>query len=542
MVSSYERVTFLNITEELHCYILSFLPYNQILHCALICRTMHTIVKNSVELQYAIELGAQGLVQVHPRTVSTAECLRMLREKKNAWSSFKLHVTKSIRLDWLPGFCSLTHRQLGLASHSAEVKCHCESDSEEDEYVTSKVIDTKTCTSDSANDFPCTWRKNDPAPGVSPANHYVDETHDLYVSVDILKTRPKRNSRFQINFRQLSTGKEHLLANGSQLVTVTRAPNKRLSSRRRMYRRALVNVLEDRLALYGETIIKNEYRYWSLHVWNWHEGVQADDIRVVGEGHHSLAEIRFLTKEKLLTFTRHNHIELYDVEDLSKAPQLQARFALPCIGNMSFYDIRYPPVFHSASSCAYLATSDSHWIWTTNPADRVLCLSDRGWGPLIVITARLFFMNIPPSWFDATSEDGLSIPWLSWGPQNTRYFTGTNWGVGGSRVVSFTHRSHNNDQEPVLVQMTDFNPSAVARGIGKVVREATTYYPFHKDFTPVTTYLPYVEVVSSCILHSRPVTLVLDEEQVAILEQPDDLKGGRVEIIGPVPSSMHKVA
>jgi hypothetical protein len=238
---------------------------------------MHTTVKNSVDLQYVIELGAQGLVQVHPSTVSTAECLRILREKANAWSSFKLEVTKTFYFGLLPDSWSIIHRQLGLASHAAEVKfCDCEPDPEDKEYVKSKVIDTTTCISETASNRPCIWRKNDPAPGVSSLNHYVDETHDLYVSVDILETRPRRNSRFQINIRQLSTGKEHPLASGSQLVTVTREPSKRLSPRTRVYPRALIDVLGDRLALYGQAIIKDRYRYWSLHVWNWHEGVQAD--------------------------------------------------------------------------------------------------------------------------------------------------------------------------------------------------------------------------------------------------------------------------
>ncbi|KAG1841913.1 hypothetical protein DFJ58DRAFT_856105 [Suillus subalutaceus] len=522
MVSRHERATLLHIAEELRCYILSFLPYNQVLRCALICRTMYITVKNSVDLQYAIELGAQGLVQVHPATVSTGECLRILREKANAWSSFKLEVTKSLHFDWLPNSLSITHRQLGLAAHSAEVKCD--------------LIDTTACTSKTANDPPCTWRKDDPAPGVSPRNHYVDETHDLWVSVDSLETRPRRNSRFQINFRQLSTGKEHLLASGSQLVTVTRAPSKRLSSRVRVYRRAFIDVLGDRLALYGEAVVKDGYGYWSLHVWNWHESVQADDICVVGEGYHGFAEIRFLTKEKLLAFTRDGEIELYDVEDLSKAPRLQARFILPYSHHL--YEIQYPPVLHSASSCAHLATPNNHWIWTTNPADRVLCLSSPGSDPLIVITARLFFMNIPSSWFDATSGDGLSVPWSSWGPQNSRLFSGRIRGAGGSRVISFARQDYYDDEDPtILVQMMDFNPSAVARGIGKVVREATTYHPFHKDDMSVTTYLPYVEVVSSRVLHDRPLAFALDEEQVALLEQSDDLLGARVKIIGPQSTS-----
>ncbi|KAG1818665.1 uncharacterized protein BJ212DRAFT_1497621 [Suillus subaureus] len=456
----YERATLLNITEELRCYILSFLPYNQILRCASptlkLCRTMHTTVKNSVDLQYAIELGAQGLVQVHPPIVSIAECLRILREKANA--------------------CILDNLALRLIPQRLSVT--------------------------------------------------------------------------------LSTGKEHLSASGSQLVTVTRAPDKRLSSRAHVYHCAFVNVLGDRLALYGEAAVKDGYGYWSLHVWNWHEGVQADvgvffplsfknshstfpyikDICVVGEGYRSFSEIRFLTKEKLLAFTSYGHIEPYDVEDLSKAPRLQARFTLPYnSSNMHLYGIQYPPVLHSASSCAHLATPDNHWIWTTNTADRVLCLSNRGPGPLFVITARLFFMNIPPSWFDATSEDGLSVPWSSWGPQNSRCFSGSLHGAGGSRVVSFAKLNNYNDQDPVLLRMMDFNTSAVARGIGKVVREATTYHSFNKDEMSVTTYLPYIEAISSCILHNNALSFALDEEQVALLEQSECISTCQVNDVQHLP-------
>jgi hypothetical protein len=66
--------------------------------------------------------------------------------------------------------------------------------------------------------------------------------------------------------------------------------------------------------------------------------------------------------------------------------------------------------------------------------------------------------------------------------------------------------------------MTDFNPSAVARGIGKVVRELTTFpettYHFTQD---VTTYLPYVEVINN----DRPFDIslegiVLDEEKILV--------------------------
>ncbi|KAG0700087.1 hypothetical protein DFH29DRAFT_651373 [Suillus ampliporus] len=531
-IVSDSRATLSNITLELCCHILSFLSYDEIILCSLTCRTMYTTVKNSVELQYAIELDAQGLVPVHqrPPAVSTAECLRILRDKANAWSLFKLDKTKRLRFKWLPNSWSITHRQLGLACYPTEdasTMCGCQ---ELDKDVRFKVIDTKTCTSTTANVRPCTWSEGDPVPGTFAGVHYIDETRDLLVTVDIWYTGLRRNSKYQINFRTLSTGKEHPLANGSQLVIVTRAPCKPISSDVQNY--ALVEVLGDHLALYGE-MTSQGHVYWSLHVWNWREG-QADDICVIGED-YVFVDICFLTKEKLLALTSRGHIELYDVEDLSKAPQLQARFTLPICTPHNFR-FQYPSVFHGASSCAHLVAPDERWIWTTNPADRVICVTDP-FCRTFIITARVFF-SIPPSWFGATSEDGRTIPWSLWGPQNSRGFQDTTprsvLGVGGSRVIWVVPKGPD-DQS--LVHVMDFNPSAVARGFGKVVREATTIntplspHSNPEQYIEATTYLPYVEVVGDRILNYCPSNVTVDEEQVLLFEAEDATGGRGVEII-----------
>src|SRR6266481_1556307 len=81
---------------------------------------MYETVKNSTELQYIIELGAQRLMPIHPRPpiVSTAECLRILRDKANAWSSFELSVTKRFRvpLSFYPRSIMIAHQQLGFSA------------------------------------------------------------------------------------------------------------------------------------------------------------------------------------------------------------------------------------------------------------------------------------------------------------------------------------------------------------------------------------------------------------------------------------------
>jgi hypothetical protein len=71
------------------------------------------------------------------------------------------------------------------------------------------------------------------------------------------------------------------------------------------------------------------------------------------------------------------------------------------------------------------------------------------------------------------------------------------------------------------MHMTDFNPSAVARGVGKVVREPTII-PSGNGFTQdVTTYLPCMEVINDYwypfVLHG----ILVDEEEVLIFTRAD---------------------
>jgi hypothetical protein len=228
-----------------------------------------------------------------------------------------------------------------------------------------------------------------------------------------------------------------------------------------------------------------------------------------------LQDIRFFTREMLLAITFNGDIELYSVKDLSEAPRLQARFVMPFISAPVF---RYPSVFHSSSSCARPTAPDEHWIWATNPADRVISVITHL--TIIVISARIFFMDIPPTWFDATSRDGQSVPWLSWGPQNSRCLPQEilGYGVGGSRVIWALLVSGSSSYDPLFqLHMTDFNPSAVARGIGKVVREPTilkTHDPIYMQ--DVTTYLPYVEVVNDRIFNVRVCSIILNEESMLL--------------------------
>ncbi|KAJ8586780.1 hypothetical protein M405DRAFT_822756 [Rhizopogon salebrosus TDB-379] len=159
---------------------------------------------------------------------------------------------------------------------------------------------------------------------------------------------------YEISFRMISTGGEHPSAYRSRLFKgeVASDGDVQLHS-------TMVTILGDRLALYVRVDILSEneeiHPCLMLHVWDWYKGDQPDDICVLDDGYF-LNDIRFLTKEKLLCLTSHTVIELYNVEDLSEAPQLEARFTLPVSSQTLRFE--YPSTFHSAASCARVVEPD----------------------------------------------------------------------------------------------------------------------------------------------------------------------------------------
>ena len=225
---------------------------------------MYNTVKNSVELQYAIELGAQRLMQVHPRppTVSVAECLRALREKANSWRSFNLRVTKTLQIHFHEASIvwskSITHQQLSLFTPYTGKDM-------------SKAIDLNTCTSEMASAPARSWTNDyrNTVPGTSIFSNYIDETQDLLITVNLLSDyNHTSDSMFQINHCTISTGEEHPLAYGSCLVT---GSNDLDNNDHERSRDVEVAVLGDRLAFYDVLII---YQEWTTsYYWHYMYGV-----------------------------------------------------------------------------------------------------------------------------------------------------------------------------------------------------------------------------------------------------------------------------
>ncbi|OAX37848.1 hypothetical protein K503DRAFT_207476 [Rhizopogon vinicolor AM-OR11-026] len=150
----------------------------------------------------------------------------------------------------------------------------------------------------------------------------------------------------------------------------------------------------------------------------------------------------------------------------------------------------------------------------------------------LIISARIFFIDVPQTWFSATSQNGRFVPWSSWGPQHSRSVEVPRQikkiRVGGSCVVWAVLVPGSSVK--FQAYMADSSPSAVAGGVGKVVRGPTIFEARSaRHWETGSTYLPYVEVVNNCVFDDYVHDIILDEEMMLIFSNTD--VNGTVDIV-----------
>ncbi|KAG1851414.1 hypothetical protein F4604DRAFT_1686908 [Suillus subluteus] len=224
---------------------------------------------------------------------------------------------------------------------------------------------------------------------------------------------------------------------------------------------------------------------------------------------YAMTGVQFLDAERLLVMVGLGYIDVYDIKDLCQVPTRLAMFELPG-GNLSIVS---STVSHDSPSCAGHASTGNQWIWTTNKMDRLICVKTRFLPRFIVISPRAFDAHMTPLFMDSDP-----VAWEMWGPTNCRSFVLHKrhhlFAVGGMRFA-WSSPISNAQGTSIRLHVADFNPSVVARGAGRVIRDSVTTRAFSKD--AVTTSLPYVEVVSSHVYPlGRISRIMLDEERLLL--------------------------
>ncbi|OJA20619.1 hypothetical protein AZE42_12418 [Rhizopogon vesiculosus] len=472
---------FLSLAAELQSYILSFLPWQDVLRCSSVCKVLHLTYMSSSELQYIVELGGQRLLPVSStdpdNVTSIAKRLQLLRDKAHAWFEFDKCSFRTISIPerFRHARRSITGGHLCLWNQEDLAKIFpilpkpSEQTFERDWSLRSShlVPNTRTC-----NVF------MDPAQNLIATAYATTHDHPDWQS-------QSDNENFYISLTTLDVGDIHPQAAGPVLF---------LSGLPGYENRGLATFGLKLMVLGSHVAFRR-----SLVIWDWQHSTTSNCIldETVDMRPDDSNDFCFLGSDRLL-IARHD-LKLYSIEDMSQAPQLLARFLLP----LSAFNI--PCCLHTDDSIARSSAQQmqiQQTMQTSDPKHRIICLSMTP--PSTTTSSSLVFIISTNIFFNFDSVEEL-IMWKNWGSSNVRVFRHRypcNVGVSGNRVLLLFPDSEvvtlpNRLPTEYRLRMMDFSPLAAERrqGLGRVVKESSTVY-IDESGQSVMTSLPYVEVVS----------------------------------------------
>lgn len=506
----------LALAEELQSYILSFLPYQDILRCTSVCKALRQTYMSSSELQYITELGGQQLLPV-PDTdldnhTSISKRLQLLRDKAYAWFKFDIHSFETISIP----------EQFHDAKTSLADGHLCLFDEDEQSAKIFPILPNP-----SQYKIEHYWPSGSlcSIPNADSIEVFMDPAQNLIAIACMIadETLGMDDERLYIDLGALDgDGGVHPEAAGKTLFLsalprcedgLYTIENWKLEGlgRHIAFRRSLL--VHEGSYKFGEEI-------WFLQVWDWKQSTMSScvlsDAIINPEVGESL-DFCFLGNDRLLIVSK--DLKLYSIEDLSQAPQLLACFLMP----VSVTGIQCLLPMDDIAHSSQLQMQAQRTMWTSDPKNRILTLitriRDATNSFTFVISTRIFFYP------QAGAFNGIAeVPWDCWGPLNARVFV-HNWrcrvGVSGNRVLQAfpaadaIAEDHPNNMDYKL-HMMDFSPLAVERrqGLGIVVTEPSTI-EITESAETLTTSLPYVEVVSDRVFGAdQVIDIWVDKDRI----------------------------
>ncbi|KAG1786077.1 uncharacterized protein HD556DRAFT_1067918 [Suillus plorans] len=464
---------FLSLAEELLSYILSFLPYRDILRCTSVCRTLRQTYLSSSELQYIVEIGGQRLISGSntDHSIPISKRLQLLRDKAHAWFKVDTHPLKMVPITRSRG----SRDKIVAGGH------FCFWNAPRDTAMIFPVLSKPSQQSIRRNWLPGTLCS-------APHSHNLDVFMDPAQNL-IAVAYAVDHKTVYINLGALDGDGVHPQAAGEKLFLSDDSENSFGMTFVRLKGFGRHIALSHRLNNENRTSLD---KVWQLQIWDWKYSTTSSSIisDAIPNGSVDPVDFCFLGNNRLLVIT--DNLNLYSIEDMSQPPELLACFLMPiplklwCLPLID--DIGYGSQLHMQAQ-ATMCTSD--------PTHRLICLTVAFSTQIFIISTRIFFdLN--------ETAAAIPIPWQHWGPSNTRIFRypfHLKIHINGNRVL---HTLPVDMRDSTFIfQLLDFSPLAVTnrRGLGRVVKEPSTAYitadTFDKFEESLTTSLPYVQVVFS---------------------------------------------
>ncbi|KAG1819926.1 hypothetical protein EV424DRAFT_1616975 [Suillus variegatus] len=298
---------FLSLAEELLSYILSFLPYRDILQCTSACRTLRQAYLSSSKLQYIIEMSGQQLLAV-PNTdnsIPISKCLQLLRDKAHAWFKVDLHSFKTV-----PIISSWRYLENSIAGEH-----FCLWSRLEDTTMIFPVLPKPSQQPIQRNWLPGTLCS---VPNSHNLDVFMDPAQNLIAVAYVVD-----HKTVYINLGALDGDGVHPQAAGEKLFLSENSENcpETIFAKLKCFGRHIAMLRR----LTAETLDKA----WQLQIWDWKYSTTSSSILSGTVPGPSDATINFcfLGNNRLLVIT--DNLNLYSIENMSQTPEFLACFLMP---------------------------------------------------------------------------------------------------------------------------------------------------------------------------------------------------------------------
>ncbi|OJA13455.1 hypothetical protein AZE42_02303 [Rhizopogon vesiculosus] len=445
-------VGFLSLPAELICHILFLLTPRDICHCATTCKTVCDAARNSVDIQYKLELYAQGFTET--ATLDSVDV------------PTKMSSLKKLASLWRSDFYAKTVFEEVAAGTDDE-------DFSERQYMkcgfwwmwAQRNLFVRDCNAS------ITLSRKWPTHNFSAEHQFlrsiiVDPLQDLVITVSS-----------QISFVVIDAGQNHhvFLVEFWLALSQPPYPDSPCASLECKHAfdvpgRYVVDIV-DEPAICGDRVVILYYIHQTqdlfIQVIDWRKG-QTESHPLHQPGGRE-ATFRLVDRQTIVIISGEGLLILYTLQELDGSPQRRITY-LPRLKHYSSqsYVIRTTPSFHSTAARLDLMPG---YVPPLESQIMVIEMFSEAWPVILVIDMVIFSQQV------IQSQASVEIPWSDWGPQHTYCFPHHQShliSVFGSKMAYALPCAHtpepgeriegfSTNQDHFYVHIWDFNKRVIAR-------------------------------------------------------------------------------
>ncbi|KAJ7782659.1 hypothetical protein B0H16DRAFT_1357026 [Mycena metata] len=509
-----------DVPPEMLWEIMAFLDARTLILSSSVCRLWNEIVKSSPGLQYTIELWAEGMVRGPSGTLTRAETLEMLRERRRAWRNMEWKSTTVAEIESLQ-VCRAYELVSGIFAQQQTGP----------EFVALSLSRIVQDAESARSDYPF---------GIDPLDFQdfaVDPTLDLLVIVYVLQ-----GDLAHVECRTLSTKQVHPLAAHSSIVFPhPHDPGMLLS----------IGIADDIVAVFfldpAELILYNwrlgtiisiyvrpEFRLFLLVFILTQKQPALEPLLLPIQDFHLLSPRSYILARANEDENRSGQIEIFTFDgDSPNAPKRVATLELPELasrGLIASINVQMGPFCANPNPNTPFSKANERRICMFLIRYNLDVNLDV-WARLFVHSSWLERYTLPSVRGDNGTEPTI-VPWDEWGPLNSRMLAGDDhrWirQVHGERAALPCQNKHSllvldfgviprRAESHLLSEKSSGSPGSATM----LEVEPSTMPNEHEVFVEeVTTSLPYRRTIRS--VEKRHDLFLIDEDRIIGMNLEDD--------------------